>query len=790
MSKRLKLFGCAVVETPAGPLEGRAAQRHRVALLAVLASTRRPARSRDSLIAMLWPEADSERGRRMLSDSVYRINQAMGGDVVVASGDDLRLNRTLLPSDVDDFETALLAKNHESLATAYAGAFLDGFHLPGSAEFEQWLQDERTRYEGEAVRALESLAEAAESREQWADSVGWWRRAAALAPDSSRIALRLMRALDRSGDRGAAIRHATIHSTLVRESLGIEPDAAIEHFAESLRDPPRQDTRTVVPDKRAPASADPEPRVVSENDPNDAGLPLSRERRVLSRERRMSSELRRQPWLVVAGMAVLAIAAIFLFDRTRDSRVAEAAPAAIAVLPFRNISSSESTAYFAEGMTDELMYMIGRDTKLRVLARTSAFAYRDSLLDIRELGRRLGVAWVVDGSVRRGGAALRITARLTSTIDGYQVWSETFDRQASDVIAIQEEIAAAIARRVGSGAGRAGEADTGRQRGEVGDAEAYDLYLRGRYHWHRRTEGDLRQAISLLEQSVKRAPDYARGWAGLGDAYAVSGFYDYLKPAEAFPRAEDAARRALSLDARLAAPHATIGYLNLYYRWNWAVADSAFRQAIAIEPTYSTAHQWLGNLLTAMGRFDEAEAEMRIAQQLDPLSLIANAALGWVYFHAGRFDDAVAQCQRTIALDPNFQLAHMWMAQAETQRGKHVEALRAARESVRLTNGSTLPLTVLAYVQARGGARDSASAIIGRLFDRERRGEYAPSYELAIVHLALGDTNAALARLEHAFDERSHSMAFLRVDPQLEGLKAEPRYRTLVRKVGLEPPGT
>ncbi len=774
MSNRLKLFGCAVVETPVGPLEGRAAQRHRVALLAILASTRRPARSRDSLIAMLWPEADSERGRRLLSDSVYRINQAMGGDVVVASGDDLRLNRTLLPSDVDDFETALAAKNHEAVAAAYAGAFLDGFHLPGSGEFEQWLQEERTRYEAEAVRALESLAEGAESREKWAESVGWWRRAAALAADSSRIALRLMRALERSGDRAAAIRHATIHGTIVRESLGIEPDAAIERYAESLRAGPGQALSQPV---AAPSGS------ILEPDPARRGV-VAQEPLPVGATDHVGSGRSRRSWLVVASLAVLAAATVFAFNKTRAPRAAEAAPPAIAVLPFRSISPSESTAYFAEGMTDELMYMIGRDTKLRVLARTSAFAYRDSLLDIRELGRRLGVAWVVDGSVRRGGPALRITARLTSTKDGYQVWSETFDRQASDVIAIQEEIAAAIAHRVGQGEG--GTAPTARQRSEVADAQAYDLYLRGRYHWHRRTEADLRQAIQLLEESVGRAPDYARGWAGLGDAYAVSGFYDYRQPAEAFPRAEDAARRALGLDPGLAGPYATIGYVNLYHRWNWSVADSQFRRAISIEPTYSTAHQWLGNLLTAMGRFDEAEDAMRTAQQLDPLSLIANAALGWVYFHAGRFDEAVAQCQRTLLLDPNFQLAHMWMALAETQRGRHAEALRAARESVRLGRGSALSFTVLAYVTARAGARDSAQAILAQLLERERRGLYTPSYELAIVHSALGDTALALARLERAFDERSHSMAFLRVDPQLEGLRGEPRYRTLVRKVGLE----
>jgi tetratricopeptide (TPR) repeat protein len=440
-------------------------------------------------------------------------------------------------------------------------------------------------------------------------------------------------------------------------------------------------------------------------------------------------------------------------------------------------------------MTEELSYMLGRDSGVRVLSRTSAFAYRDSLIDVREIGRRLGVAWVVEGSVRRGGPALRITARLTNARNGYQVWSETFDRTAADVFSIQEEIASAIAGRVRLGAGVDGLPSATPVAGGMGDPVAYDLYLRGRYHWHRRTEHDLRQAAALLEQSVQRAPGYARGWAGLGDAYAVLGFYDHLPPAEAFPRAEAAALRALSLDARLAAPHATIGYVNLYYRWNWSVAEASFRRSIEMEPTYSTAHQWLGNLLTAMGRFDEAADEMRAAQQLDPLSLIANAALGWVFHYAGRAADAVAQCRRTLELDPNFQLAHMWMGLAESQRGQHAAAVKAVHESVRLSGGGALPLTVYAYTLARSGAQDSARAVLDRLLTRERRGQYIPSYDLAQAHLALGDTSAALSRLERAFDERAHSMAFLRVDPQLAGLRDEPRYRALVRKVGLDDKG-
>jgi TolB-like protein/DNA-binding SARP family transcriptional activator len=778
MSSRLKLFGCAIVETIDGPLGGRAAQRHRMALLAMLASTRRPSRSRDTLIAMLWPEADSERGRRLLSDSVYRINQALGAEVLVSSGDDLRLNGNILPSDVADFERAVLVGNHAIAAQLYVGPFLEGFHLPGSSEFDQWLEEERSRYAVEAIRTLEALAEESEQGAKWTDAAGWWRRAAAMAPDSSRIAIRLMQALDASGDRAAAIRHAMVHGTLVRETLGIEPDEGVECYAASLRGDPGH--------ALAPQMGDDSPAVRASSGTGGSMEQSPSEEPAAAAGPTVPLRSSRWGWLAAAAIVSVAAAALTAILRTPDAGSAQVAADAIAVLPFRNLTPSETTGYFADGITEELMHMLGRDPDVRVLSRTSAFAYRDSLLDVRDIGRRLGVGWVVEGSVRRGGDALRITAQLTNTMDGYQVWSETFDRAPSDVFAIQEEIATAVASHLHSGAQT--NAKVPQVAGATTDAEAYDLYLRGRYHWHRRTERDLREAAALLERSVARAPGYARGWAGLGDAYAVMGFYDHLPPAQAFPRAEDAARRALRLDDQLAAPYATIGYVNLYYHWNWSASESFFRRAIELEPTYSTAHQWLANLLTAMGRFDEAELEMTAAQQLDPLSLIANAALGWVYYYAGRQDDAVTQLQRTLALDGRFQLAHLWKGLAESERGRHVEAMRAMEEAARLSEGNALTDVSYAFAVARSGAKDSAQRVIGRLLEREQKGEYIPSYELAKAYLASADTSQALTRLERAFEERSHSMAFLKVDPPFTGLRQVSRYRALLGKVGLDEP--
>jgi len=318
------------------------------------------------------------------------------------------------------------------------------------------------------------------------------------------------------------------------------------------------------------------------------------------------------------------------------------------------------------------------------------------------------------------------------------------------------------------------------------DATAYDLYLKGRYAWYRRREAGLRAAAHSFEQALAIAPDYARAHAGLADAYAVLGFYDYLPPTEAFPNAEAAARRAIALDATLAGPHATLGYVQLYHHWNLARGEEEFRRAIALEPNYSTAHQWYGNLLTAAGRFPEAEREMRRAQEIDPLSLIANAALGWVLYHAGDYAGAVAQCDRTLELDPDYALAHLWRGWALQELDSLPAAVVAHRRALAASDGTGLYVASLARSLALAGQRAGAESLLGQLRARGEAGRYVPSYEVARVYVALGDRRRAFAWLDRARAERSHSMVFLRVDPQLARLRDDPRFARLAAHVNPE----
>ena len=286
-----------------------------------------------------------------------------------------------------------------------------------------------------------------------------------------------------------------------------------------------------------------------------------------------------------------------------------------------------------------------------------------------------------------------------------------------------------------------------------------------------------------FEQGVALAPDYARAHAGLADAYAVLGFYDYLPPTVAFPRADSAARRAAALDPTLGGPHATLGYVQLYHHWDLRRGEEEFRRAIALEPNYSTAHQWYGNLLTAAGRFPEAEREMRRAQEIDPLSLIANAALGWVFYYAGDPAAAAAQCQRTLELNPDYALAHLWRGWALQELDSIPAAVAEHRLALALSDSAGLYVASLARALAVDGRTGEARALLARLEARRRADRYAPAYEIAKVYAALGQTDEAFAWLDRAVRERSHSLVFLQVDPQLASLRADPRFVRLRARV-------
>lgn len=448
----------------------------------------------------------------------------------------------------------------------------------------------------------------------------------------------------------------------------------------------------------------------------------------------------------------------------------------LAVLPFTNASDQASDEYFSSGLTDEIIYRLGREPGIQVVARSSAAAIHTGNLGARAIGDVLNADLLVEGTVRRNEARLRVDIQLVDARSDLVMWSEHFDREQQDLFNLQEDIANTIATMV---SGPSALASRGPKQHALSatNAEAYDRYLQGRFYWHRRTRDGLHRAVQEFHRSTELAPDYAPAWAGLADALAVLGFYDYLPPGEAFPGAREAAGRALALDPDDVSAHATLGYVALYYDWDLTQAEQHFLDAIALQPGDSKAHQWYANLLTAAGRFEEAEREMRLAQQLDPLSLIANAALGWVQYFAGRHAQALHQFQLTLELSPEFELAYLWRGWTLAATGDMEGALEASRTAVEMSAGGGVATASLAYMEALVG--DSGSAI-RRLEEMEASGEYLPAYEMSKAWFAAGEYDRALAALNRALDGRSHSMVFLPVDPQMAGFRNDARVQAMI----------
>lgn len=808
MSFSLRLFGGASIEGPDGPLAGRAAQRHRIALLALLAATPRGGVTRDKLIAHLWPERDAERARHALSDSVYRINKALGKEAVLAAGDELRLDPERLPSDLAAFREALEEDDWERAIGVYAGPFLDGFHLPKAAEFERWLDGERDRLARRYASALEALAEERAAAGDPTGAVAAWRRRAAHDRYDSRIAVRLMQALEAAGNRAGALRHARIHARLLEQEFGTGPDPHVLALAERLREAPapkrpaaagptakaprgRPEGRETPEGLREAPQASPRTPAVPRDAPAEepaasSGTPAAGAGAARGDPAR-PHRARRPLFGAAVGAALLVLAAVGARLAWESAATPSSPPspsASIAVLPFENLSPDEENRYFGDGVTEDILTNLSSFGDLRVIARASVMQYRDRRRPIPQIAKELGVGYILEGSVRRADDRVRITAQLVDAEMNAQVWAETYDRKLEDVFAVQSDIARTVAGALE--AELAPEVAQRIARAPTDDLDAYNLYLRGRFFWHLRTEEDLRRSARFFEQAVERDPGYARAWAGLADAYSVLAFYDYLPPRTAYPEAKEAATRALAIDETLAEAHASLGYITLYYDWDGAKSEAEFRRAIELNPSYTVGHQWYANLLVAMGRFEEAAREMTRAREVNPLSLIANGALGWVYYYAGRYEDAVRQCDLALEMDADWDLGYLWRGLALERLDRTEEAIRSFRRAVRLSGGSGITVAALAHALAGAGETGEARELVTGLIEAGEEGRYQPSFEIAKVHVALNEKEEALRWLERAYEERSHSMVFLKVDPQLAPLRSEPGFRPLLEKVGLE----
>ena len=480
-------------------------------------------------------------------------------------------------------------------------------------------------------------------------------------------------------------------------------------------------------------------------------------------------------WGAVAAAVVIAAGGIGYGLLHRS-----APPPSIGVLPFRNLSPDPNDQAFSDGMAEELTAAFGKVEGMRVAAPTSAGTFRNSTANPQEIGRALGVGTLVEGSVLRAGGRWRVVAHLINARTGYDLWSDVYERDARDVFAVQDEIVRAI---VGALRVRlAGPVGTPLVRRATASPEAHELYLQGRYFYEQRSRAGLEKGMAFFQQAIAKDSGYALAYAGLADSYDFLTTFGYATPREMFPLAKAAAARAIQLDSTLPEAHTTLGFIALFYDWDWGTADREFRRALALDSTFTPAllyHAWYD---VAVGKPEDGIRDMEQARAMDPLSLVLNTRLGTMYYWARHYDLAVAQVQRVLVLDSTYYLASSDLGRAELALGHCAEALRAVARRQEFFNYEAY---IAGGAYAHCGRRADAQATIATLEERRRQGLYASPEAIALVFAALGERDSMFAWLERAYEERTWSLYLLKVEPQFDGVRGDPRFVDLVRRVGL-----
>jgi eukaryotic-like serine/threonine-protein kinase len=454
----------------------------------------------------------------------------------------------------------------------------------------------------------------------------------------------------------------------------------------------------------------------------------------------------------------------------------------IAVLPFTNASGDPDNEYLSDGLTDELINALAKVEGLRVASRTSVFALKGRPQDVRSIGALLGAAWVLEGSVRRVGNRLRLTAQLSSTDDGRLLWSERYDRTYEDVFALQDELARTIVDTLRATSFADLTAPLARRYTQ--NITAYGLYLKGRYAWNKRTDDDVVQAIHYFEDAIAEDPRYAPAYAGLSDAYALQLDYRSVPVAPGFAHAKEYARKAIALDETVAEAHASLAWVLFIYDWDWDGAAREFQRAIELDPRYPTAHQWYAFYLAAMGRLDAALVESHTALELDPASVSIRRGMGWAYYYARRYDQARYHLSRAIAMNPTAVESYRILALALMDQGQWAEAERVIREALALPAARGQTLATLGYLLARTGRRDEATRILAELQERSRVGYISP-VAFGTLQLGLENLAAAMDWAERAYEERRGWPVYFRVNPLVDPLRGQPRFEALLKRMGL-----
>jgi TolB-like protein/Tfp pilus assembly protein PilF len=454
----------------------------------------------------------------------------------------------------------------------------------------------------------------------------------------------------------------------------------------------------------------------------------------------------------------------------------------LVVLPLENLSGDKEQDYFADGMTDDLIANLAKIHSLRVVSRSTAMAYKGTHKPLPQIASELSVDAVVEGTVLRVGNRVRITAELVQVSTDQHLWADTYESPIGDVLALQNRVSSAIVDQIRINLTKE-DKERLAQKPSV-SPEAYEDYLKGRYYWNKRSGDGFEKAIGYFEEATRKDPQYALAYAGLADCYGIIGatIYGRLPASEAAPKAKAAAVRALEIDPSLAAAETSLATAKFNYDWDWAGAQEGFKKAIRLDPSYSTAYQRYSLYLSAMGKFDDSFEQIKKARELEPLSISINTSIGWRLYLAREYDRSIAQLRDTLEMDPGSEWAHLNLGQAYEQKGQFGPAVEELEKALELSHASPLTLSALAHAEALSGNHPAANKRLTQLEELSKL-QYVSPYYVAIVYLGLGKNETAMNWLEKAYADRSNGLVFLRVEPELDPLRTNPRFIALQNRL-------
>jgi serine/threonine protein kinase/Flp pilus assembly protein TadD len=468
-----------------------------------------------------------------------------------------------------------------------------------------------------------------------------------------------------------------------------------------------------------------------------------------------------------------------------SSSLVEDKSISVAVLPFENVGAQPELEYLSDGITEVLISSLSRKPGLKVMARSTVFHYKGRIGDAVSIGKQLGVSAVVTGRVLQRGNTIRIGVELIDVGDGWQLWGEQFRRNADDILFVEDEIPKEIVGHLQQELSR--DRSESAHEPQTASLEAFHLYLKGRHYWNKRTGEALRRAISFFNQAIETDPAYALAHAGLADCYVPLGYWTFLAPQDAFPKAKAAAEKALQLDRTIAEAHAVLGGVNLCFEWRWQQSEADLKRAIELNPNYPRAHQMYAELLTVMGEFDKASSEAKCAIELDPLAPTGYFAAGLVMYCARQYAQALNQCQKALDIDPDFFPAHLMAGLVFEREGRFDDAIESLEKASRASGGSVLVRAVLSGTFAFAGREDDARAVLREL-EQGSAEKYVSPIPVAVALAALGKYEAAFARLEDGVRLRCSRAVWGKVDPRFDVFRSDPRYADLLRRIGLWQP--